>query len=161
MSRQSVITRERAQAAVALALPLLEAALQRPEVGDGGNLHIVVVKPCDRASAVDFEEAIVYEHSIGDPGRWDADYRSFALAKARLSWRTGLDSHVVQTSQPQSLQAADTLLWGSVVLDGLVVGVSGAHPWYDEAFAGTVAMCLRALIKEFTLQTQGQQLFLP
>ena len=32
-------------------------------------------------------------------------------------------------------------------LDGFVVGVSGAHPWYDEAFATGVAAYFRAEVK--------------
>jgi hypothetical protein len=38
-------------------------------------------------------------------------------------------------------------LWGSVVLDGLVVAVSGAEPAYDEALSGLIAMLLRAEAK--------------
>ena len=37
--------------------------------------------------------------------------------------------------------------WGGVALGGIVVGVSGAQPWFDEAFAGCIAHCLRALAK--------------
>ena len=39
------------------------------------------------------------------------------------------------------------MLWGSVVLEGIVVSASGAYPWYDEAIAGTIAMWLRAIAK--------------
>jgi hypothetical protein len=51
-------------------------------------------------------------------------------------------------------------LWGSAVVDGIVVGVSGANPWYDEAFAGTVAMCLRAIAKADAIAQRRQALFL-
>jgi len=40
------------------------------------------------------------------------------------------------------------VLWGSVCLDGIVVGVSGAHPWWDEAFATAIAANLRAISKK-------------
>ena len=80
-----------------------------------------------------------------DPKDWDADYRAYARAKARLSWETGRDGHVVQALEPYRLRAGDTNLWGGVALGGIVVGVSGAQPWFDEAFAGCIAHCLRAL----------------
>ena len=92
-----------------------------------------------------FEDAILHEHSVGDRARWDADYAGFARAKARLAWRTGMDSQVVQARFPHLLEQGDTLLWGSVARDGIVVGVSGANAWYDEAFAGAIALCLRAV----------------
>ncbi|WP_255218967.1 SDR family NAD(P)-dependent oxidoreductase [Paraburkholderia kururiensis] len=60
-----------------------------------------------------FEEAIVGEHSEGDVSAWDADYRAFALDKARLSWRTGMGSHELQTLRPHLLVSGDTALWGS------------------------------------------------
>src|SRR4051812_36406720 len=82
-----IVDRELAAQAVAMALPLLEAAMRHPEYGDSGFLHIVVVDPAAAPADAGFDEAILYEHSIGDPSRWDADYGSFARAKARLSWR--------------------------------------------------------------------------
>lgn len=39
-------------------------------------------------------------------------------------------------------------MWGGVWRDGLVVGASGAHPWFDEAFANTVAGFLLAIAQE-------------
>jgi hypothetical protein len=53
----------------------------------------------------------------------------------------------VQALEPYRLRAGDTNLWGAVALNGIVVGVSGAQPWFDEAFAGCIAHCLRALAK--------------
>jgi hypothetical protein len=134
--------------AVALALPLIEAAMRQPErVGDSGFLHIVIMDPAVGPAHAGFEAAILHEHSVGDSSRWDADYAAYARAKARLSWETGCSSHLVQALRPQLLRPGDTSLWGSAVLDGIVVGVSGALPWFDEAFATVVAACLRALVK--------------
>jgi hypothetical protein len=39
-------------------------------------------------------------------------------------------------------------LWGSAVLDGIVVAASGAFPWFDEAFATALAANLRAIAKQ-------------
>lgn len=42
---------------------------------------------------------------------------------------------------------ATPICGGAVAIDGIVVGVSGAQPWFDEAFAGSVALFLRAMAK--------------
>jgi hypothetical protein len=72
-----------------------------------------------------------------------------------------MDGHAVQELHPHLLSAGDTVLWGSVAVDGIVVGASGANPWYDEAFAGTVAMCLRAIAKSKASAERSKNLFLP
>jgi hypothetical protein len=77
-----------------------------------------------------------------------------------VSWRAGMDSHVVQTLQPHRLAPGDTLLWGGVCLDGIVVAASGLHAWYDEAFAGTVALCLRAVAKARWEEARKKGLFI-
>ena len=88
---------------------------------------------------------MLLEHAVGDRSRWDADYGDFARAKTRLAWRLGRDGQRTQGEQPHLLRAGETLLRGEVCLDGIVVGVSGAHPWWDEAFATAIAATLRAL----------------
>jgi len=143
----ALLDRSAAEEAVSLALPLLEQARQHRQVGESGFLHLVIMHPGHTPSRFAFEEAILFEYSVGDRSQWDADYATFARAKAKLSWRSGLDSQQVQERAPHWLEPGDTLLWGSVNLDGIVVGVSGANPWFDEAFAGTVALLLRAVIK--------------
>lgn len=155
------INRQTAEKAVGLALPMIEAAMRMKEVGESGFLYIVVMDPLRTPANASFEEAILYEHAVGDREKWDADYGAFARAKARVAWRTGLDGHLVQELRPHLLAARDTVLWGSVVVDGIVVSVSGANPWYDEAFAGTVAMCLRALAKAGIARARTEGLFLP
>jgi hypothetical protein len=154
------IDRTAAEKAVRLSLPMIEEAMKLKEVGESGFLYIVVMDPLRTPANSSFEEAILYEHAIGDREKWDADYASFARAKALVAWRTGMDSHKVQELQPHLLAAKDTVLWGSVVVDGIVVGVSGANAWYDEAFAGTVAMCLRALAKAGVVEARKAGLFL-
>jgi len=155
------LDRSSAEKAVQLSLPMINAAMESGVAGESGFLYIVIMKPGFVPHASSFEEAILYEYAIGDRERWDADYRAFALAKAKVAWKTGLDGHVVQELKPHLLAEGDTVLWGSIVLDGIVVGVSGADPWYDEAFAGTVAMCLRALAKAGIAAERRKHLFLP
>lgn len=136
-----------ARMALDMALPMIEAAMRDEQVCGSGFLYIVVMDPALGPAEARFEEAVLLEHAIGDRSRWDADYAAFARAKAKLSWTSGQDSHHVQTGLPHALAEGDSLLWGSVCLDGIVVGVSGAHPWYDEAFATAVAANLRAIAK--------------
>lgn len=155
------INRSTAEKAVQLSLPMIHAAMESKEAGESGFLYIVIMKPGFRPASSSFEEAILYEHAVGDTARWDADYGEFARAKARVAWKTGFDGHVVQELKPHLLASGDTVLWGSIVLDDIVVGVSGADPWYDEAFAGTVAMCLRALAKAGIAAERKGNLFLP
>lgn len=155
------IDRRAAEKAVGLSLPMIHEAMTQKEVGESGFLYIVVMDPLLTPTSSSFEEAILYEHAVGDREKWDADYAAFARAKARVAWRTGLDGHTVQELRPHLLAARDTVLWGSVVVDGIVVSASGAYPWYDEAFAGIVAMCLRALAKAGIAEERGRHLFLP
>ena len=141
-----------AQRALQRALPGIEPQVADPEVCGSGFLHVVIMDPALAPGGVDFDDAILAEHSVGDRSRWDADYAAFARAKARLSWTAGLDGHVVQARMPHRLREGDTLLWGGICLDGIVIGVSGAHPWYDEAFALAIAGWFRAEIKRAAAQ---------
>lgn len=136
-----------AKKAVSMALPTIETAMADPAVGESGFLHIVIMDPARPWGAAPFEQAILHEHSVGDRERWDADYARFARDKARICWRTGRDGHSVRAVSPHLLNAGDCGVWGAVWVDGIVVGVSGANPWYDEAFAGCIAHCLKAVAK--------------
>ncbi|HVL74915.1 MAG TPA: hypothetical protein VM406_02770, partial [Noviherbaspirillum sp.] len=115
------IDRAAAEKAIALAMPMIEQAMQRKEVGESGFLYIVVMDPLLTPANSSFEEAILHEHAVGDRDKWDADYGAFARAKARVAWRTGMDGHLVQELRPHMLTARDTVLWGSVVVAGIVV----------------------------------------
>lgn len=136
-----------ARRAITMALPMIESAMRDREVCGSGFLYIVVMDPGLTPRDADFADAVLLEHAVGDRTQWDADYAGFARAKARLSWLHERSSHDVQASRTHVLRKGDSVLWGSVCLDGIVVGVSGAHPWYDEAFALAVAANLRAIAK--------------
>jgi hypothetical protein len=155
------LDRHAAEKAVGMAMPLIETAMTQKEVGESGFLYIVVMDPSCTPADSSFEEAILYEHAVGDRSKWDADYAGFAHAKARVAWRNGMDSHMVQELRPHLLLEHDTVLWGSVAIDGIVVAVSGANAWYDEAFAGTIAMLLRAQAKAGVNAVRTRGLFLP
>jgi hypothetical protein len=133
-----------ARKAVQLVLPMLDAAVASREAGASGFLYIVILHPGASPANGAFEDAILHEHAVGDPAGWDADYAHFARAKARLSWRTGRDTSAVLAQAPQLLAPGDTILPGAVLRHDMVVAVSGADPWYDDAFADAIAQCLFA-----------------
>lgn len=139
--------RQAAEQALALTLPMIEAAMADPQVSGSGFFYLVVMDPALTPADCPFGEAVLLEHAVGDPSRWDADYAAFARAKARLAWSQG-DTHTLQTQQPHRLREGDSLLWGSAVLDGIVVAASGAYAWFDEAFATALAANLRAIAKQ-------------
>ncbi|HEY6862516.1 MAG TPA: hypothetical protein VI319_01345 [Burkholderiales bacterium] len=146
------VDRDAAHEALRLAAPLLERAAGDAGVGQSGVVYVVVMDPsrpaCSCGRSCEFEQAILAEQGFGKPrAEWDADYAGYARAKARLAWRTGRDSHAVRALSPHLLRRDDTPLWGSVCVDGIAVGVSGAEPEFDEALSGAVAMCLRAVVK--------------
>lgn len=149
-----LVDQDVARHAVELCLPMINASMASREAGASGFLYIVIMRPGVTPAQASFSEAILYEHAVGDPAEWDADYGVFARAKAELSWRAGMDSHMVQQCKPHMLAEGDSLLWGGVVVHDIVTAVSGADPWYDEAFAGSIALCLRALAKK-GLAAQG------
>lgn len=142
------LTPELARRAVAMAMPMLEGCREDRKVIGSGFLYLVIMCPVCTPHNASFEEAILHEHACGDPSHWDADYAGFARAKARVNWRTGMSAQQVQAEAPHLLQPGDTLLSGSVCLNGIVVAASGAFPCFDEAFSGTVAYCLQALAKQ-------------
>lgn len=150
------VNQQTARRAVELAMPMIEAGLGDRKIVGSGFLYLVVMDPGLPPGAAGFDEAILYEHAFGDRSSWDADYAAFARGKARLSWSTGLDSQRLQSASPHLLKAGDSLLWGSVWLDGIVVAASGAFPWFDEVYAGTVAFWLRALAKAAREAEQGR-----
>lgn len=139
---------EAARTAVNLALPFIEKTLERPGVSARKVLHVVVLDPAATCDCSNFEEALLYEHSVGDCHNWDADYAAFARDKARLSWCHQMGSRHLIHMEPHRLSLSDTLLWGSVWLDGIVVAASGAMPAWDEAFSLCVAGNLRAIALE-------------
>lgn len=97
-------------------------------------LHVVVMDPaCDARTP--FDDAILAERSFGDVERWDADYRDYARAKTRVSWRERRSLRTLLAKCPERLRDADIRVEGAVRNGGWIVGASGAQPWYDHAIA--------------------------
>jgi len=142
------VTRDAARRAIALAAPMIEHWRRDRSVVGSGFVYVVVMDPARPPGTASFDDAILHEHAFGDRETWDADYAAFARAKAKLSWTTGRDGRSVQSESPHLLRTGDTVTAGGVCLDGLVVAASGAFPCFDELFAGTVALSLRALARQ-------------
>lgn len=136
---------EAAREAVAIALPSLERALTNPTVSVCGVLHLVVLDPAQVHPRCGFDQAVAYEHSVGDRQRWRQDHAALARDKALVSWQHQMDSRRVVPLRHYWLIRDETMLWGGVWLDGYVVAASGAVPAWNEAFALSVASNLRAL----------------
>lgn len=135
-----------ARRGLAFALPAIVAALDDPHVSGTACLSIVVLDPACTRTSGDAEPAVLWEYAIGRE-RWDADYAAFARVKALDAWRAWHEGECLLRRGVATLQAGGSLR-GSAVLDGIVVAVSGAHPWYDEGIALTVAAWLRAAALE-------------
>jgi len=137
-----------ADAAVDMVLPMMQAGLARKELGESGVLYVVLMDPTVRPGTVPFEDAILLERAVGRPReQWDADYGAYARAKARLSWETGLDGHTACVVRPHCARPDARQVWGGICWEGIVAAVSGAFPWYDEAYAGALACAFKACVK--------------
>lgn len=83
--------------------------------------------------------------SIGDTADGEHDYEAVALSKAEKSVRTG---KAAAELEPHYLQEGDTVDWGLVVLNDIVVSCSGVEAYYSEMFSGWIAAAVKALIHE-------------
>ena len=138
MTKPFFLTAEQAREAFeAFVIPGIQLAMRNGHV-NRKHLHVVVLNPCvPFAEGVDLP--ILFEHSIGKRSNWaewdGKSFDDFARAKATMSWRTGKSSREVVLTMPQMLISGDTSLWGSAVIDGVICGVSGVQPYFDEMFA--------------------------
>lgn len=90
------------------------------------------------------EDMFLIAH-FGDKSVWENDYEDIAISKAEKSVRTGKSSAELA---PHYLLDSDTVFWGSVVLDDIVVACSGVEPYYDEMFSMWIAAAVKALAKK-------------
>lgn len=80
-------------------------------------------------------------------------YDEIALAKARVSWETGLSSREVQQNAPHLLKPGMTKWGGSAIEFKLVVAFSGVQAIFDEAISWSVlawilGICRNEMTKE-------------
>lgn len=117
-------------------------------------LAVVVLDPTKTpVNTPSFEDAILYESYFGDMSTWERAFDEIARRKARLSWRTGLSSHLVQQRAPYLFENDDVKYGGSVVWEGgLIVAASGLQWYLDQMFSSWIAAAIQALcIQEMEL----------
>jgi len=108
-------------------------------------MHIVVMDPTIHPWETDFEQAILFEYSIGDRREWPVDFREVALDKARQAWSDGRGNMYKHLLAPVTLKSGDVAFYGSFEHDGVVVAASGVEGWYDVLVCGWVAIAFHQL----------------
>ena len=110
------------------------------------ELHVVVMNPRIRPWEADFEDALLYEESLGSPENWTIQFDQLARQKAKQAWRSQRASIHNQLIHPASLQEDDLLFFGSFVYGDIVVACSGVQPWYDMLISGWIAIAIEQLV---------------
>lgn len=134
---------ELAKQAVELVKPSINALLQ----GDLTNrevIHIVMMNPKLKPWESEFEDAILYEESIGDFSTYNIPFRDLARNKAKQAWREQ-QSNINLKIHPSSLQDDDCPFYGSFVYGNIVVSCSGVQQWFDMLVAGWIALAFEQL----------------
>lgn len=105
-------------------------------------LHVVVLGPRMDSPSTGFpnytiEPCVIAEVSYGNPDKWEHHFDEIAQCKAMQLWHGrndgGTDVH------PHLLFQGDTVFWGGVKRDGIVVACSGVQPYFDRLIAGITA----------------------
>ena len=91
------------------------------------------------------DDIILAEYSIGDPKKWEWDFKAIARSKAYQTRKYGMPNQLVVERMPWLLHGTDFPFWGSAYRDGLVVAASGVQPWYDQMLSEMVASAAAAL----------------
>ncbi|MGI9947351.1 hypothetical protein [Vibrio hyugaensis] len=133
---------EIAMDAVELVKPSIERLFERT---NRKELHIVVMDPRIKPWESSFNEAILYQTSLGTPEEWTIPFDEFACNKAHQAWRNSRPNIHNQTTQTSSLQENDLLFFGSFVHGDVVVACSGVEQWYDMLVSGWIAVAFEQL----------------
>jgi hypothetical protein len=138
-----ILTEELARLAVQSVRPMFRSYFSAGLV-KRDDLWIVVMDPTKPYDSVrHFQFSILGEYKFGNPGD---KYKDVARSKARVSWRTGLPSHLVQQNAPFLLLKGDTKWGGSTVTpEGLVVACSGVEWYMDQHMSEVIASAIKAL----------------
>lgn len=132
-----------ARQAVALAKPSIQALF---ETTNRKHIHIVVMDPRLKPWEANFDDAILYQESIGSSDNWANPYDKIARNKAEQAWRSGQANILNQTAHPSSLREDDQPFYGSFVYGNVVVACSGVEQWFDMLISGWVALAFEQLM---------------
>ncbi len=109
---------------------------------------IVLLNPADLAGEPLFRASLDAE-----PGEWS----EFALAKARLVLRTGVDTTRLRTDMSHLYQPGDVKWPGGILRDGLYVAFSGVQGEYDEMIGEWFVAAVRAMCRVEFFGPEGEQ----
>ena len=153
-----ILTPGLVQEAYEMVYPLIEATL----ANRAKRQHLAIVVTATSAiletdTNKSFQENCLFTASIGEEKKWEYEYDVIALSKAEKSARTGKGSAELA---PHYLIDGDTIYWGSVVLDDIVVACSGVEPYYDELFSMWIASAIKALAKKRFAELSPDAMFI-
>ncbi|WP_062318281.1 hypothetical protein [Demequina maris] len=95
---------------------------------------------------------ILWTGSIGDT---EAKTYGYAVAKAKVAERTGLDTSRVRMDQPHLYTTGDIVYPGGVVRHGMVVAFSGVEGEADEMIAEWFIAAVRGIARLAFVSDQG------
>lgn len=133
---------EIAKDAVELTIPSIQKLFERT---NRQELHIVIMNPQLKPWETSFDDAVLYETSLGTPESWSTPFDQLARKKAQQAWRESTSNIQLQTQHPASLREDDVLFYGSFVYGNIVVACSGVEQWYDMLISGWIALAIEQL----------------
>ncbi|WP_299689090.1 hypothetical protein [uncultured Vibrio sp.] len=128
--------------AVEVVTPSIERLFERT---NRKELHIVVMNPHLKPWEATFEEAILFETSLGNPESWTIPFNQLAKKKAQQAWRESTSNVQLQQLHPSALREEDLLFYGSFVYGNIVVACSGVEQWYDMLISSWIALAVEQL----------------
>lgn len=99
-------------------------------------------------------EVLFTAHVDDDNPKWDL-YEQIAIAKARTTWETGLNSHDVQQNAPHLYRPGMTKWGGAVIENKLVVAFSGVQAVHDAAIASTMLRWIISICQDEMTKPDG------
>jgi len=156
MSKSAFMTPELVGEAVRLVTPAIHEIIKLDPKRNA--IYIYVFGPL----ADDLDQP-VWQGAVGeqDRSKWAKDYSKPALAKAAVSLRTGLPSHMVQREYAHLYVNGDFKYGGSEVRKGIIVAASGLAWHHDYAVSAMLAGAIDGLVKgKFDAEYARKTLFI-
>jgi len=128
--------------------PMAVFGSSKPEEHSHFDMNTMIGGPVSssiRWSPLLQDDIILAEHSIGDPGKWEWDFKAIARDKAFQTRKHETPNQLIVERAPWLLHGTSFPFWGSAYRDGLVVAASGVQPWYDQMLSEMVASAIAAL----------------
>ncbi|MDB1126043.1 hypothetical protein [Vibrio algarum] len=133
---------EIAKDAISLVTPSIEKLFERT---NRQELHIIIMDPRLKPWDSKFEDAILYQTSLGQPETWTIPFDDLARNKTKQAWSNHRSNIQTQLLHPSSLKDDDVLFYGTFVYGDIVVGCSGVQQWYDMLISSWIAVAFEQL----------------